>query len=129
MRDQYAAIEALHTRVVIISFSADRLARRWLRETGVPFPLWLDPAREAYRAYGLERSLLRSWGWQTWLRYAQLLLAGRKWRGIQDDSAQLGGDFIVDRDGILRFAYPSRNPTDRPPLSQLLALLRQLPTP
>ncbi|MFQ5576209.1 MAG: AhpC/TSA family protein, partial [Anaerolineae bacterium] len=101
----------------------------WLKETDVPFPLRLDPARAAYRAYGLERSLLRSWGGQTWLRYAQLLLAGRKWRGIQGDSGQLGGDFIVDNNGIIQFAHPSRTPTDRPAVGQLLAVLKQLPSP
>ena len=52
--------------------------------------------------------------------------AGRRWRGIQGDSAQLGGDFIVDADGIVRLAYRSRDPTDRPLVEQLLTVLNQL---
>ena len=35
-------------------------------------------------------------------------------------AAQLGGDFIVDRDGILRLAYRSRDPADRPEVTLLL---------
>ena len=59
-------------------------------------------------------------------RYARLLAAGRKWRGIQGDSTQLGGDFIVDASGIVRLAYRSHDPTDRPSAEQLLAILREL---
>jgi len=61
-------------------------------------------------------------------RYVHLLIAGRKWRGIQGDSAQLGGDFIVDKNGIVRLAYRSHDPTDRPSVDDLLSLLQQLET-
>ncbi len=59
-------------------------------------------------------------------RYVRLLAAGRKWRGIQGDSAQLGGDFIVDTNGVVQLAYPSHDPTDRPSVGHLLNLLRQI---
>ena len=118
--------ESLNARIGVISFGLASQARSWLEETGAPFTLLLDPERTAYRAYGLEHSLPRSWGMKVWFRYAQLLLAGRQWRGIQGDSGQLGGDFIVDPPGIIRLAYRSHNPTDRPPMSQLLMTIRQL---
>lgn len=56
----------------------------------------------------------------------RLLLKGRKWRGIQGKSTQLGGDFTVDTDGMLRLVYPSREASDRPPVAELLAILREL---
>lgn len=31
-----------------------------------------------------------------------------------DDTTQLGGNFIIDAGGILRLAYRSYDPTDRP---------------
>lgn len=58
-----------------------------------------------------------------WWRYAQLMLRGYKWRGIQGDSGQLGGDFIVDTRGVILLAYRSHDPAERPPVSQLLAVL------
>ncbi len=67
--------------------------------------------------------MARAWGLKVWWRYAQLLLAGRKWRGVQGDSGQLGGDFIVDTAGIIRLAYRSHDPTARPSTNQLLAVL------
>jgi peroxiredoxin len=111
--------------VLIVSFGALPAAQAWLEETCSPFRLLLDPERRAYQAYGLERSLLRSWNLRTIVHYVRLLASGRRWRGIQGDSAQLGGDFVVDQQGILRLAYCSHDPTDRPPVEDLLALLRQ----
>jgi hypothetical protein len=54
----------------------------------------------------------------------QLILKGRKWRGIQDDSGQFGGDVIVDSSGYIRLIHRSHDPTDRPDIQSLLAALR-----
>jgi hypothetical protein len=117
-------LEALRARVALISFGTAPQGRLWLSETGAPFPFLLDPARRAYRSYELESSLVRSWQPKVWLRYAQLMLHGQHWRGIQGDSGQLGGDVIVDPMGLLRFTHRSHDPTDRPGVETLLAALR-----
>jgi hypothetical protein len=88
--------------------------------------LLLDPEREVYGTYGLQESWLRSWNLRTIWFYLRRLLSGRKWRGIQGSSTQLGGDFIVDTKGFLRLTYRSQEATDRPEVAQLLALLREL---
>lgn len=121
-------IQGLNTRVLIITFGTLPAAQAWMRETCAPFQVLLDSERSVYQSYGLERSFLRSWGLKTMWRYVHLLIAGRKWRGIQGDSAQLGGDFIVDKNGIVRLAYRSHDPTDRPSVDDLLSLLQQLET-
>lgn len=115
--------EALNTKVLVITFGSVLGAQTWLKETCTTFELLLDRDLTAYDAYGLEHSLLRSWGIKTMLTYARLLLQGRKWRGIQGDSSQLGGDFIVDKSGIIQLAYRSHDPTDRPQIDQLLNVL------
>ena len=112
--------------MLLITFSSAGYARKWSLETCAPFRLLLDRERTSYHTYGLERSLMRSWNLKTVQRYVQLMSKGRKWRGIQGDSAQLGGDFIIDSEGIVRLAYRSHDPTDRPEVEQLLAILRQL---
>jgi len=119
-------LSRLNAEVLVIGFGAVHSARAWLEETCDLFPLLFDSEREVYRAYGLQESWLRSWGPKTFWLYVRSLLSGQQWRGIQGDSTQLGGDFIVDRDGVLRLAYPSREATDRPPVTELLTLLREL---
>ncbi len=126
MRQQEDELNKLNVSVLVVTFGSSPLARAWLEETRVSFPVLLDEERQVYRAYGLERSWLRSWNLRTTWRYVQLIRAGRRWRGVQGDSTQLGGDFIVDSAGIVRLAYRSHDPTDRPPVSALLAHLQEL---
>jgi peroxiredoxin len=119
-------ISALNTRVVIISFGTLPAAQAWLKETCINFDFLLDPERIVYRSYGLERSIIRSWTLRTLWVYLKLLTSGRKWRGIQGDANQLGGDFLIDRDGTIRLAYRSHDPADRPSIRELLELLRSV---
>ena len=118
-------LERLNVEVMIISFGTLPAVQAWLEETCSPFRVLLDPERSVYRAYELERSLRRSWNLRTIWRYVRLLTSGRKWRGIQGDSAQLGADFVLDSDGSVRLAHYSHDPTDRPDANDLLALLRE----
>jgi peroxiredoxin len=120
------AFDRLNVEVLIVTFGTLPLAQAWLEETCSPFHLLLDPERTVYHAYGLERSLWRSWTLKTIWRYVELMAAGHRWRGIQGDSTQLGGDFVVDRSGIVRLAYRSHDPTDRPSVDQLLGVFNQL---
>ena len=55
------------------------------------------------------------------LFYAKALLRGEKLKEKRGDTDQMGGNFIVDAKGIVRFAYPSRDPTDRPEIAEMLA--------
>ncbi len=126
MCQEAESLQELNTRVMVISFGTFPSAQAWLKETCSSFPFLLDPDRTVYQIYGMERSLWRSWGLKTIWAYMRLLSAGRKWRGIQGDSAQLGGDYIVDANGIIRLAYISHDPTDRPSVEALLTSLREI---
>ncbi len=119
-------LEQLNVEVLIISFGTLPAVQAWLQETCSPFRVLLDPERSTYQAYEIERSLSRSWNLRTIWRYTRLLTSGRRWRGIQGDSAQLGADFAVDPDGSLRLTHYSHDPTDRPPVEDLLAHFRTL---
>ena len=123
---QQGELERLSVKVLILSFGTLPAAQAWLEETCSPFELLLDPERRVYDAYELERSTLRSWNVRTLWRYVQLLASGRRWRGIQGDSTQLGADLIIDPDGLVRLAHYSHDPTDRPDVEHLLDTLASL---
>lgn len=128
LHQREALFSYLNTRIVVISFGMLFGASLWQTETGTDFTLLLDDERKAYHAYGLEHSYLRSWGIKTIWTYARYLASGRKWRGIQGDSGQLGGDFLVDAQGIVRLAHRSHDPTDRPSVDTLLSAVKKLST-
>ena len=121
-----AEIAHLNTRIVAISFGTPAWVQAWRDTTTALFPVWLDAERVAYAAYGLRRSVRASWGVRNLWYYAKAIARGTKLQPFRGDTAQLGGNFIIDRQGVVRFAYPSRDPTDRPHVEQLLNVLRGL---
>ena len=116
----------LGVQVLIISFGADHWARAWLQETGSPFPLLRDLERATYQAYGLGSSFIRVWSPKVMWHYLKLILRGEHMRPVQGDPHQLGGDVIVDAEGVIRLTHRSKDPVDRPPVEKLLAVLRNL---
>lgn len=91
------------------------------------FTVLLDHDRTAYKAYQLERSRLRSWHPRVvWIYIKRWFQRGQFYDSHGDDTSQLGGDFIVDKNGILRLVHPSHDPSDRPSVEELLGALKQI---
>ena len=105
--------------MLLISFGPRYIAEHWRYPLGVNYPLLLDTDRTTYRAYGLTSSVWGSFGLRaTWYYIRHLRLPN-----IKGNPVQLGGDFVLDSDGVLRFIHCSRHAADRPPIEQLLAAL------
>ncbi len=108
----------------MISFGTPAQSRFWELETGVKFPMLFDPDQLVYKAYETEWSFWRSWGMASIVEFIKLIRAGRRWRGVQGDSTQLGGDFLVDSEGRVRFSHYSMEPVDRPDIDDIIRLIR-----
>ena len=124
MRRRHEALRAAGAAVLAICFDPLERAERYAGEHELTFPLLVDRERRVYRAYGLERGAL--WRFllpQVTLGYLRLMQAGRQVRRPQEDPLQLGGDFVVDPQGLLVLAHPSKDPTDRPSAADLLAVV------
>ena len=113
--------------MLAISFSPPARVAAYVQRYLFPFPVLSDPDRNAYRTFALEKT-----SWRTMLRPASLLrylkLMVRGWLprspDKDDDLLQLGGDFVLDEQRRLVFAYKSVEPTDRPSAAQLLRWIR-----
>jgi len=55
--------------------------------------------------------------------YAQAFLRGKRWRPLQWDFTQLGGDAVLDADGLVRLWHAGRTPDDRPPIEALIRVV------
>ncbi|MBI5823410.1 MAG: redoxin domain-containing protein [Chloroflexi bacterium] len=121
-QDEFAK---LNTRVFIISFGTLPALQQWMDEVCGTFTVLLDRDRTVYKAYGLERSKLRSKSPRTIWLYFTRWLQGQKFHDSHgDDTSQLGGDFIVDKNGVLRLVHPSHDPSDRPSVDELVKVIK-----
>lgn len=96
----------------------------WLqRRLNLPFTMALDPQRAAYEIFGLQRaSLLRTYGHPDVLLFYARALLQRHLPDIRrgQDRRQLGGDFVLDRDGTVVLAHRERGPEDRVSVGAIL---------
>jgi hypothetical protein len=129
VRDRFGELEALGAAVLVISFSPPQRLAGHRARLRLPFPIASDADRLAYRAYGLGRgATFRIWHPRTLLRYARLLVRGMSLQrpAGDEDPSQLGGDFVVDGAGRIRFMHRSTRPDDRPSVAALVSTVRQL---
>jgi peroxiredoxin len=111
--------------IVVVAFAAPDRVAAYQRERLAPLAVLVDPTRAVYRAYGLGRGSVRKvWGPKTWWAYAKLIRRGRHFQLPTEDTLQLGGDFVVGRDGRLVYVFRSDDPDDRPTVDDLLVAVR-----
>lgn len=114
------------TAVFVVHDTPQRVGAGLLRGLDLPWPVQVDLDRVAYRTWGLRRAAFRT-VWLdpgVWARYGSLLLGGERLRRLGSDTLQLGGDFVVDPDGVIAWARPQQA-DDRPPVGVLLAELER----
>lgn len=120
MRDHLTDLGDVAVAVITFAPVDDLAAHR--RHLEVPFALLADPERVVYRRFGLERGAIHKiWRPATLALYARLIRQGRKLRRPNQDTRQLGGDFVIDADGRLAWACRPDAPDARPDVSEIIA--------
>lgn len=122
-----AQLDALGATAAFVTHDQPEAVRRlMLRDVACPYPVAVDAERRAYRAWGLRR-LPAAMIWldpKVWRQYARLLASGERMRRSGGDERQMGGDFVVGRDGTIVYARPQRR-DDRPPVGELLKVIER----
>ncbi len=118
-RDEF---ERAGAAVLFVAFDRpQRLRESLLADVDLVLPLLVDESRATYRAWGLRRSSVAG-VWldpRVWWRYIALVSRGARLRSVGEDTLQLGGDFVIDGEGTVRWARPQRR-DDRPPVAELV---------
>lgn len=115
----------MNVSVAVVTFEADFMARTYVEDTGLAWPLLIDFERKLYRGYDmLQASFWDVWGPKTWFAYAKELLRGAKLTKSDADLNQRGGDVLIDPGGIVRVHHVGDGPADRPPVDSLLESVR-----
>lgn len=120
-----AEIAALGVDVLAVTFEDVDRARRYHAETKMPWPLVVDADRAVYRAYGMTTGTWRElYGPRAIWHYLTVLLRGTRVRWPTGDTSQLGGDVLVDPQGIVRFEQVAA-PGGRPTFETLAGTVRE----
>jgi hypothetical protein len=108
-------------QVCVVTFDAGPLAMAYVRETQLKWPLLVDHERTLYKAYGMQRGSWWNVAGPASIRvYLKLIGRGRRLKRPGSDVRQLGGDVLIDPDGIVRIHHVGSGPADRPDVSELM---------
>jgi hypothetical protein len=121
LRDREEEFRRRIVRIVVVTFENDFLARGYVEDTSLTWPLLVDDTRATFRAYGmLSASFWDIWGPKTWWVYLKEILKGGKLRKSEGDISQRGGDVLIDPAGIVILHHIGSGPADRPPVEKIL---------
>jgi peroxiredoxin len=130
LRDDRDRFEKAGAGVVLIGLGTPDRAAWFCEDKSIPFACLADPDKEAYAAYGLRTAtvteVLRA---ENALRYLRLNLSSEtRQRAAKagEDVLQLGGTFVVDTTGVIRYAHRNRHTGDNPPNDEVLDALESL---
>lgn len=98
---------------------------------GYPTPVWCDPDRAAYAAYGVLQGtppqVLHDFAWHAGDEALAEAVGRSARRGTEralvDDPWQLPGEFVVGRDGLVALAHRAQFCEDFPPAAILLGAI------
>ena len=126
LQQQEAQLRERQIDLLVVTFEQAWRAKGYVEETGFPWPLLLDPDRLLYQAYGMGSGTAKEvMGIHNWWLYLKLMLRGGRIRRPTDDIYQLGGDVLIDPQGLILLHYVGRGPADRPAIENVLQLVTQ----
>jgi peroxiredoxin len=128
LRDDRDRFEASGANVVLIGLGRPDQADWFCAQHELPFTCVVQPDRSAHKAFGLRRgNYTEVSGPAVWLPWVRNQLTGKRQTALggMGDVAQLPGTFVVDTEGIVRYAYRSRRSNDIAPNADVLAAVQQ----
>lgn len=108
--------------LVVVGQGDAAAAAAFQRALALPYPVYGDPERAAYRAYGLTEGTVRQLtSVATLAGYARATLSGAGASRPSGNGRQLPGAFVIGRDGVVRYSHPATHGADTPNPEGLLA--------
>ncbi len=130
MRQDYDRYTTAGLEIIAIGMGSPRRTAAFRRELELPFPMLSDPRRVSYHAYGLlKMSLRREATIASAMHFARNVARHGGAHEPDQNMLQLGGIFVVDPQGIVRYAFRSARAHEYPTAEKLVQVASHLPTP
>lgn len=123
MRDSWSEFERRGAAVAAVTPGSAIRTKQLCDSHHVRFRCLADPERELYRAFGLERgSIAQIMGPEVMMKTMRSLFRGNI-GPPGGDVFQLGGTFVIDKNGLIRMAHAARDPSDILSMDAIIAHL------
>ena len=122
-----AEIEAAGLQVVAVGIGEPKHARRYCGKLAPSATCFTNKHTEMHKLYGLRQGT-----WGHFLNGSILKAAAQAWRaGFRQgqstgDVTMLPGTFVLDKDGVIQYAYYSAHAGDHPDIAEITAVGHKL---
>jgi AhpC/TSA antioxidant enzyme len=128
LRDEVGQVSGV--TVAVVTMGRPEEASAFCQRERLPFRCLSDPARAAYRAYGLRRGgLTEIMGPGPMLGMMRAATRGHFVGVPVGDVYQLGGVFLIGTDGRLRYLHYARHAGDHPAPGEIARAARAVEPP
>ena len=98
-------------------------AKAFIDETGIDFPVFVDPSRDSYDAFGMRRGALEGMGLRTLRHGRRARRAGFRQTAVRGDPVQNGGVVVFNEDGDVIYVHIEQETGDLADLDEVIAAL------
>ena len=126
MRGEVEGFRERGAALAVVGNGTPAQAKDFAAEYELPFPLYVDPKLEAYRAAGLRRGVLDTLNAGTFTHALRALRTGARQGLTKGDPWQLGGAFVVAPGGRIAFRHVSRDAGDHADAAKIRKALEKL---
>lgn len=122
MRDIESELDAAGLRTILVGSGQPEHARAFALASGIPFGMFTDPERLAFRAARMRRGV----AWGSFTASLRAGAAGFRQQRRQGDAGQNGGLLLFDAAGVERYRYVSPYSGALPDMEKVLEAVRSL---
>ncbi len=123
MRGVWQEIQRLGAGLYVIGNGTPEQAREFRKEFEIPFPLFVDPSLDAYRAGQFRRGVVRLLGPTVFTNGFRAFRRGFRQGQVKGDPWQLGGVVVIGPGDTLYYTYRSKSAGDHPEPEEFLKTL------
>ncbi len=126
-RDQLTAVGF---QLLALGLGEPKHAERYCGKLAPHLTCFADTVNDGYYAWGLRQGTIAEFaaqGFNVLKASAKAMLDGQMQGAATGDAQMLPGTFIIDRDGIVRYAYYSEYAGDDPTIDSLIQQAAELP--
>jgi hypothetical protein len=116
-------IDARGAQLIAIGNGHAHWAQAFIDETGIDFPVYVDPSRQSYDAFGMKRGALEGMGLRTLRHGRRARRAGFRQTATRGDPVQNGGVVVFDENGEVIYTHVEAETGDLADLDEVIAAL------
>lgn len=123
LADRREEIESRGAQLIAIGNGNAQWARAFIESENIDFPVFVDPSRQSYDAFGMKRGTSEVMTLKSLRHAARAMSRGFRQSATRGDPVQIGGVVVFDASGEMIYTHLEEEAGDLADLDEVIAAL------